>query len=654
MAANPQSDPFAAYQHPADDPFAAYQKPATPKPQLLAPAPAGNFLRAAPPASALDQLRGMVANSAIGHALESTLPKVADALNLNGTETRSSPTYAADANQLIAPQYLLPSPHNAVGHVLKGALQGVGQLTSAKNLATGAGIAAGGELAAPFAAAAPVLRGGLAALGAKGVYDDVKRSVQQYGSGDRDGGLESIGTALPNAALTLPSLAQPMQALGEGMQTRGENLINNTVGANRKNFARGASPGEGYFQAGLGPSASMKSIAAKAGDALQRTGSQMGDAVSGAAQNGVVIPFRAGSEPITGNIAKTRAVVGGFGGSQDTSAIDNYAATVQPLLSAAEKAGGFNPADYFDAKKNLAKNVQWGDPTQIGLKSLRQQTVGGMAGALGDAIPEVRPLASQYQNLTQLQDIAQQRSDTGSYPLTRLAKLGGLAATLGGGAAAMHGGAAETIGGALVPLALDSVPVRTTAASGLFYGGKALKTVGGGLDSLFSSGLTARTHPLEEDNVGQVNSRSANDPSQSQLPTPGSAGLYARTNLTPEIIRPDALSRSKIGVGADGRGGTLVRPLGALPAPAYVPPTATPFSFTQSPLAAIPARPPSALQGEVGSRANLIPGSVLRSLASGTPEEQATALRLANLGSLGNVLPGRLLANPNFKPQDKK
>ena len=628
-------------------------------PQPTYTPPPGNTIGAAPEPSLLDRFRGTIANSAIGHSLESTLPKVADALNLHPTETVNSPTYQSDKGQVIAPQYLIPgTPKSATGNVTKGVLQGVGTLTSGRNMATAAGIAATAGLAAPLAGgvgtgatlaryAGSGAKVGMAAVGAKGLYDQGKQAATLYGNGDKAGAEQAAGAMIPNAALMLPALGKPMEALGEGMQTRGENVINSTVGALKKNYARGASPGEGYFQAGFGPSASMTSIANKAGDALDTTGSALGGAVDTAAQRGVLLPYEAGSKPIVDNIAQTRGVMGGFGGSSNTAPIDDYESTVQPLLSSAQQNGGFNPSDYFAAKKNLAKNVQWGDPTQIGMKSLRQNTVGGMAAALGDAIPEVKPLASRYQNLMQLQDIAQQRADTGSYPLSKIAKLAVAGSVFGGGGLA-RGNTAEAALGAVAPLVLDSVPVRTTAASGLFYGGKALSAAGGKLGGLFgASPAPIGANVFEEHNVNQIDNPTPNSIEQSAPPY---SSLYGKTNLTPEIIRPGDMSRSKFGLGSNGQGGVMVRPLAGLPAPLPPASVATPYEWTPQPPSAIPAASPASLSRGVGSSAKVIPESVLGNRFSGGSEaERAAALRQVQLGSTGNAAPLRSFAPASGK-----
>jgi len=122
--------------------------------------PSGYILQAAPAPSVIQQLRDSVANSAIGHSVESTLPKLADALNLHPSETVNSPTYASDKEQLIAPQYMAPAieKYSVMGQErgrtqadkerMEGALTAAGGLTSGESMATLAGTAVGAGLTA--------------------------------------------------------------------------------------------------------------------------------------------------------------------------------------------------------------------------------------------------------------------------------------------------------------------------------------------------------------------------------------------------------------------------------------------------------------------------------------------------------------------------
>jgi len=133
------------------------------------------------------------------------MPGVADALNLRPTETVNSPTYASDRQQIFAPQYLMPG--NPVGHtagITKGALTGVGKLTSGDSLSQFAGLAATGGLIAPLAGASAILGGAGAVMGAKGVYSGLKGAGKAYLYGNPAEGDEQLGETIPNALMMLP------------------------------------------------------------------------------------------------------------------------------------------------------------------------------------------------------------------------------------------------------------------------------------------------------------------------------------------------------------------------------------------------------------------------------------------------------------------
>lgn len=106
--------------------------------------------------SVLHQFRDTVANGAVGRSLQQEMPKVAAALNLTPSETIQSPTYKAHGEQLLAPEYMAPSvasispvPLTQAGKErVEGALEGLGNMTSGKSLATMAGTAVAAGLTA--------------------------------------------------------------------------------------------------------------------------------------------------------------------------------------------------------------------------------------------------------------------------------------------------------------------------------------------------------------------------------------------------------------------------------------------------------------------------------------------------------------------------
>ena len=288
-------------------------------------APTGNTISGAPAPGIMDRLRGVVANSAVGHALEEGLPKVADALNLHPTETVNSPTYESDKGQVLAPQYLVPgTPTSKAGNVGKGVLQGVGQLTSGRNIAIGTGIAATGGLMAPAAtgtglvaqiarAGAQGARAGMAVVGAKGVYDDGQHAYGQYQAGDTAGALQSVGAALPNAALTLPALGTPIEDVGDAAQARGVDLMDSYLKAGKKAYRYGAEPGRGILDEGPGTSIGLtrQSFSDKVAGAKSEAGAAIPQAVNASTAQ---IPRSELADNVNSVIDSKRAVLSGPGG----------------------------------------------------------------------------------------------------------------------------------------------------------------------------------------------------------------------------------------------------------------------------------------------------------------------------------------------------
>lgn len=295
----------------------------------------------------------------------------------------------------------------------------------------------------------------------------------------------------PVSEAAAPLAGKVMTGAGNAMQDAGARVINHTVGALTKDFKRGANPGQGYFQAGLGPSWSMDSIASKAADAHEATGAKLGSLYDSATKQGVTIPATKAASAIQGPVQDARSVISGPGGTGNTEPIDTFASSFKPSLQNAEQAGGYTPSELFGVKRNVAKNTSWGDPNQVGLKDVQQQTVGRLGGVLTDAVPDAGPLNSQYQNLYSLSDRAGQRAMTGSSPLTKIMAKASLGAggALAGSAVSPTAGIASGLGA----MALDSVPAKTTFASGLYYGGRGAAAIGNKLQSLYSPAPAAPT-----------------------------------------------------------------------------------------------------------------------------------------------------------------
>jgi hypothetical protein len=161
-------------------------------------------IRAAPDQSLYERGRRMVANSALGHALEEGLPKIARFLDLVPTETVNSPTYAEHRQQALAPDYLLPSPHGASANITHAVLHAAGQLT---NIPTAAAAAATGPVIGGAMRLAPVAT--KVALAIPGIYGAVKSGFDakdRFASGDDTGGTEDVVNAILDAGLAGHSL----------------------------------------------------------------------------------------------------------------------------------------------------------------------------------------------------------------------------------------------------------------------------------------------------------------------------------------------------------------------------------------------------------------------------------------------------------------
>lgn len=114
---------FRSAQTAAANPtLSATPTPAPPKPQ-------GPTIGPAPEPSFFERMRSAIANSAIGHATEQALPKLADVLNLHPTETVYNPYEAAHAHEIIAPGAAFPKPGAA-----KGVAEFAGGLATPENV----------------------------------------------------------------------------------------------------------------------------------------------------------------------------------------------------------------------------------------------------------------------------------------------------------------------------------------------------------------------------------------------------------------------------------------------------------------------------------------------------------------------------------------
>lgn len=291
------------------------------------------------------------------------------------------------------------------------------------------------------------------------------------------GGIGQTAALSPVAEFAPKILAPALRSTGEGMQATGAGIINKTVGALKSDFKRGANPGQAYLDAGGGPALSMQSLANK-GTALKgEVGSKIGSAVKSATQSGKTIPAQAVMAKMAPAIQSGVDLELGPGGMKNVQPIQDYASSFTPAFDTAAENGGFTPSQLFDLKTRIAKGTSWSEPSQLNLKAIRQQNAGALGGLLSDEIPELKPLNSQYQGLMNFSKRAATRADTHSVPLTSLAAKAGLSLA-GTGTGAILG---HPVLGAATGLIADSVPFKTTAASGLYQAGRGLTSLGNGL-----------------------------------------------------------------------------------------------------------------------------------------------------------------------------
>jgi hypothetical protein len=283
-------------------------------------------------------------------------------------------------------------------------------------------------------------------------------------------GIGQTGALAPLAELA-PKLATPaLRGTGEAAQESGVGLMNRTAGSLKSDFKRGANPGKAYLDAGGGPTLSMSSLAAKGAELKNSVGANIGAVRNAATKRGVMIDPQRVYGAMAPALKSAVDLETGPGGTGNLQPIQDYASSFSPAFKDAYDAGGFTPNQVADLKTRIAKTTNWSEPSQFNLKTVRQQNTGALGGLLSDELPELKPLNSQYQGLMNFSKRAQLRADTHSMPLTSLATKTGLSA-LGAGTGMATG---HPILGALTGLAADSVPFKTTLATGLYRGGGVL------------------------------------------------------------------------------------------------------------------------------------------------------------------------------------
>lgn len=344
------------------------------------------------------------------------------------------------------------------------------------------------------------------------VGNDYKAGGAAYAAtklaGNTVGGV-ALGGAGGAAADALPAVGNVVRnavaATGQAAEDSGIGLMNKTVGTLKSDFKRGANPARGYFATDNGPALSMQSIADKASDALDATGTALGTAYKTATAKGVLIPVDTVAQELAKPIQKAIDLESGPGGTGNLDPIQSYVKQFAPAFDKAAAQGGFTPSDLFDIKRSIAQNTNWSDPAQFSLKAVRQQQAGALSGILSDAVPETSQLNQNYQDLTKLADRATERAATGSRPLTAHIYKAGMAGA-GALAGALDG---HALAGVAAGAVADSVPFKTTLATGLVRGGRALQSLATPSDGAAMEGITSEDLGANSANGKDGNPQSA-------------------------------------------------------------------------------------------------------------------------------------------------
>lgn len=313
-------------------------------------------------------------------------------------------------------------------------------------------------------------------------YDTAKGMAKSVVSDFQDNGaaeaiphlLGQVGGGIAASELG-GKIAEPLaKPVSEGMKGMGGKIIDNTVGLTKKDVSHGAQPGRAYLEGGGMPSFSVRGIANKAQNIASDTGQKLGQKYDQATKMGITIPPERVASELNGPISKAMSIKTGPGGMADTSDLENYSASFRPMLKAGVEGRGITPNELFAAKKNVAANTTWNDPTQFNLNKVRQMNTGGMGKVLSENVSGTQPLNKIYQGTTNLAKRATARADSGQSSFSSLGRKG--LETLAGGAMGM---ASHSPAMMALPLALDSVPVRTLMARGLFDAGRVIPSVAG-------------------------------------------------------------------------------------------------------------------------------------------------------------------------------
>jgi hypothetical protein len=449
---------------------------------------------------------------------------------------------------------------------------------------------------------------------------------------------------LPNAILTLPALGEPLEWAGDQSKHAGVKVMDSFLKAGKAAHRYDAQPGLGVLEEGPRTSiaATRQGFSDNVNAAKNRAGAELEPLVSAA--TGDV------QRPVLNRIVdnaiddKTAALNGPGGKPSGTIRLEELRGTFAPLTRA---PGNASVQEIYAAKRNMDKNINWSrdiDPVEATANNANREIRSGLANQLYEAAPELKAPSQRYSNLAGAAKLAKDRTfDTNGSLFSPMKLLSGAASGMTAELATHNpvAAAASGIFGGLLPEVSKAPIVKTGLATGLFQAGKLASAAGGRLKTLqpFTFGKKLGD-PSEGDYANAENSY--NDQGQNQQSVSPYSGLYSKSDVTPEIIRPSDIARSRMGLGARGKGGILIRPLGALPAPPVTPPEATPYSWQPPTTTALPAVAPEQLRGSIGSASSVIPSTLLGDAFSAGPvTERPAALRQAQMGTLGSITPLR-------------
>jgi hypothetical protein len=279
------------------------------------------------------------------------------------------------------------------------------------------------------------------------------------GLGTWEGG-RIAGEVIPRAARPLGVMARKA-AIG---------MDNATFGAKTASMEPQFTPGAGRLHpdSGIWPKLTPAGVAKAAAKAKLATGTRISTALDDAGASGVRIPTGDYVDTVTNNLSNARDTLNGpFG--PGSGAIDNRLGS---LLPNPDDAGGYLPKTVWDVKKGIGDNVNWTDPTQVGVKSVGQDLAGrgtpelpGLSPLIENAVPEMKDLNPLYHNLSDLEEATLKQANS-RRPLFNLRRMGEI------GSAMWHPG----VGLPLLAgdMAAGSTYGRMLAASGLNNIGKLL------------------------------------------------------------------------------------------------------------------------------------------------------------------------------------